>query len=838
MVFYPLRLLVLLLAALAQGACGGGGSSGGDTPPAVTYSLSGRITAADNLYYDSDVNDPDAPYADNDTPAVAQPVGNPARISGYVNQPGSGPAGRSFAAGDTDDDYSATLFGGQQLVLRLGSADTVANDLDLLLLDANGRVVGSSLGSTAATETLVVPSDGRYNILVHATLGASAYVLELGAAPLHVLAAPGLDLAADFVPGEAIVRYRPTRNTAAGRLRPARAPDTANRPRRIRLPVTASATTGDVSGEGKGRVGAAAVPGPLVYPSVIAESPALRRKWDTLLSIKALQRRDDVLYAEPNYLRRTRLVPDDPRYPEQWHLPLVNAPTAWDTTTGLPGVVAAVLDTGVLPAHPDLSARLVAGYDFVSDPATSGDGDGIDANPEDPGDKSEITSSGGTRSSFHGTMVGGILAATINNAEGVAGLAGAIGLMPVRVVGIDSQTTSYDLQQGILYAAGLPNDSGTVPAVPADVINISLGGTGYSQAERDVLDQARAQGTIAVASAGNDRSSDPNYPAAYSGVIGVSATARNLDPAIYSNFGHYVDLAAPGGDTGSTATDGILTAWADDSAGAPVYGYRFTQGTSMSAPIVAGVLALMKSADPALTPDDIGAMLSAGLLSDDLGDPGYDPVYGFGFINAAKALAAVADRASLPPTLGVFPASLDFDPTLAETLVWSINLGQPPLDLLSVTADVGWLSAIAETTDASGLGSWRIQVDRTGLTPGTYNGQLSFVSSANTIQIPVTLQVAASTPGNAGHLYVELRKATTGALVTQQALDPAGGTYNYSLNGIPAGTYLLSAGDDPDNDGVLCQGGSACGAWITLQSPRNLVIDQDRTGIDFGVDYP
>ena len=139
-------------------------------------------------------------------------------------------------------------------------------------------------------------------------------------------------------------------------------------------------------------------------------SSAARSKMETLWMVRALRKQPGVNLAEPNYIRKPLLVPDDTYYSNQWHYPLINLPAAWDITTGSSDVVVAVVDTGVLLAHPDLSGQLIAGYDFISDPSISLDGDGVDANPDDPGDQEDENGS-----SCHGTHVAGTSPAASNN---------------------------------------------------------------------------------------------------------------------------------------------------------------------------------------------------------------------------------------------------------------------------------------------------------------------------------------------------------------------------------------------------------------------------------------
>ena len=233
-------------------------------------------------------------------------------------------------------------------------------------------------------------------------------------------------------------------------------------------------------------------------------------------------------------------------------------------TTGANAIVA-VIDTGVVLSHPDLQGQLVDGYDFIKDPAVAVDGDGIDPNPDDPGDRFDPSGS----SSFHGTHVAGTVAAATNNAVGVAGVAFGAKVMPLRVCGrprslMEGGCDIYDIEQAVLFAAGLANDSGTVPPRRADVINLSLGGDIGSPAEQAIFDQAGAAGVVIVAAAGNlepGQSPYPTYPAAYPGLIGVGAVDINKARAYYSNFGSWVSVVAPGGNTGQDVNGDGQAGW-------------------------------------------------------------------------------------------------------------------------------------------------------------------------------------------------------------------------------------------------------------------------------------
>jgi serine protease len=326
-------------------------------------------------------------------------------------------------------------------------------------------------------------------------------------------------------------------------------------------------------------------------------------------------------------------VPNDPLFTGgvQWHLQSpgvvaggINVAPAWDSGTGA-GVVIAVLDGGYRP-HADLAANVLPGYDFVSadEPSrfggdiywTANDGSGRDGDAMDPGDwitsadvdagycKSYKPGSGAVNSTWHGTHVAGIAAAIGNNAQGGAGVAYRATLLPVRVLGRCGGYVS-DILAGARWAAGL-----SVPGVPANntpakVLNLSLGVVSNCESYvQSVMDEVRARGASIVASAGNDGSTKVSAPANCSGVLGVTAHTREGDNASYANVGAGVRISAPGGGNNS-----ILAAAAGTPRGIVSTGntgatipsadnYLEFSGTSMAAPQVAGVLALMAPIRP------------------------------------------------------------------------------------------------------------------------------------------------------------------------------------------------------------------------------------------------
>ena len=804
------------------------------SPPGTTaFTLTGTIFVSAGSASDSDVNDPNTVPVSNDTAAAAQPLEVPVILGGYVNLAGEGPDGNSFAAGDPVDLFAVSLAAGQRIYLRMGQAPQDA-DLDLCLYAAADPLnpLDCSLG-TAEKEELAAPSDGDFLVEVRASplcACASTYVLSIGQT-LASAGANGVRLSDEFWPGEAVVTLAPAARPAGP------APRAAAYERRFALSALGGAADREMlfrlpEASGARAASFAALGAEKAREALQASLPGLdaarREKLDTLALLKALARRADVAGAEPNYVLRAQAVPNDPLFGLQWHYPLVNLPAAWDVTTGSAAVKVAVIDTGVLLAHPDLQGQLGSGFDFISSTAVSADGDGIDANADDPGD------GGGGPSSFHGTHVSGTIGAATDNGIGVAGISQQVTLLPLRVLGVGGGS-NFDILQAVRYASGLSNDSGL--SEKADVINLSLGGGGFSSAAQAVFDQARAAGVIVVAAAGNDNSSQLFFPASYNGVISVSAVDIRRAKAPYSNFGPAVDVAAPGGDTsvdrnGDGFADGVLSTLKNEQTGA--FNFVFFQGTSMATPHVAGIVALMKAVKPAMTPAELDALLAAGTITDDLGAPGRDDVFGHGLIDAQQAVVAVSAPPPADPVLVVNPTGLNLGASDTQAFFEVWNGGGGTLTITSVTEGEPWLSVAPAEVDGNGLGSYEVTVDRSGLAPGTYSGDISVASSAGSATVSVVMSVVTASPGaDAGFHYVVLVDPGTLAPVAQAEAAAIGGVYSYQLTGVPAGSYLLYAGSDPDHDLSLCGTAEACGAFPTLGSPEPLEVTHDQSGIDF-----
>ena len=333
-----------------------------------------------------------------------------------------------------------------------------------------------------------------------------------------------------------------------------------------------------------------------------------------------------VAYAEPDYRRHILAMPDDPLFlSHQWHLKndastpsAIDAVGAWDTTQGGDGIVVAVVDTGVRFDHPDLgrvasAGRLLDGYDFITDLATANDGDGSDADASDPGDWCQ-----GSSSSWHGTLVSGVIGAISNNATGIAGIAWNGRILPVRGLGRCGGDDS-DLIPAVLWAAGIPVTGVADNPDPARIINLSLGSPGSCPASwQDAISRVVARGVLVVVAAGNE-SGPVGSPANCRGVVAVAALRHAGTKVGFSNLGREVALGAPGGNCvnpsgaclysiDSTSNDGVTT------PGASTYTdqVNYNVGTSFSAPIVAGIAALMQAVNAQLDTTHLIARLQSG----------------------------------------------------------------------------------------------------------------------------------------------------------------------------------------------------------------------------------
>jgi outer membrane protein assembly factor BamB/subtilisin family serine protease len=345
----------------------------------------------------------------------------------------------------------------------------------------------------------------------------------------------------------------------------------------------------------------------------------------------------NVEYAEPNFIVTAYMVPNDPMYPLQWHLDNptyggINMQKAWDISTGSSSVIVAVIDTGIAYEDydiyrqaPDLAGTtFVPGYDFING----------DSHPNDD--------------NAHGTHVTGTIAQTTNNGYGVAGVAFKTAIMPVKVLARDGYGSYTAVANGIQYAA----DNG------AKVINMSLGGPSPSSTLENAVKYAYNKGVTIVASAGNDGRETVGYPAAYEECIAVGATRYDEAITFYSNYGSEIDLVAPGGDpyvdqNGDGYPDGVLQQTFNPDTKDPTdFGFWFFVGTSMAAPHVSGVAALVIAKYGDIGPDKMRQKLQT--TAEDHGTAGWDKYYGWGIVDAHKALEFSG------PDIAITPISYDY----------------------------------------------------------------------------------------------------------------------------------------------------------------------------------
>jgi subtilisin family serine protease len=314
-------------------------------------------------------------------------------------------------------------------------------------------------------------------------------------------------------------------------------------------------------------------------------------------------------YATQSTIPPTPVQVNDPDFnnPQRVYAPsLIQLTTGWGYSMGQSNVVVAVVDSGVNAQHPDLQGRILPGYDFVN-------------NDNDPDDDHG-----------HGTHVAGIIAANANNGIGSAGVCPNCSILPVKVLNSSNVGTWSDVVQGIIYAV----------EQNAGVINLSLGGTSDIQTVRNAVNYAVENNVIVVAAAGNSRSDVPFFPAAIEEVIAVSATRNDDTIWSLSNYGDYIDVAAPGFAVYSTFAD------LNNYYG----GYTFMSGTSMAAPHVAGLVGLIRSQQPDRTLAEIRQLISENAT--DLGDPGRDIYFGNGRIDVGASLAAGAPQPQATAQLG------------------------------------------------------------------------------------------------------------------------------------------------------------------------------------------
>ena len=367
--------------------------------------------------------------------------------------------------------------------------------------------------------------------------------------------------------------------------------------------------------------------------------------------MQALQSNPLFREVELDHYARPAAAPNDPSFSSQWHLAKIQAPAAWDITTGSSTPIA-VLDSGVDTSHPDLAGRLLPGWNFVNNSSNVSDTTG------------------------HGTAVTGVVGAVTNNGAGVSAGVWQNPILPLVVVDSSSYASYSNIAAAIQYAA----DHG------ARVISISVGGSAASSILQNAVNYAWNAGAVVVAAAMNNSSNTPFYPAACTNAIAVSASDENDNLAGFSDYGSWITLAAPGTNIVTTTSGGGYGAW---------------QGTSLSTPVVASVAALALAANPSLTAQALVNLMEQN--ADDIGSPGYDTSFGWGRVNAYRTVLA-ARGGSPAPTPAPTPTPVA-TPTPAPA---PATLSGPPYHIHSGGGAVSDASGFAWSADGdySGGSSW------------------------------------------------------------------------------------------------------------------------------------
>lgn len=453
-------------------------------------------------------------------------------------------------------------------------------------------------------------------------------------------------------------------------------------------------------------------------------------------------------------------APNDPSFPAQWHLAQIHVPAAWGITTGS-SLPIAIIDSGADLAHPDLAARLAGGWNFLSGTSATQDGQG------------------------HGTAVGGVIGAITNNLAGVAGVTWNNPIMPLVVVDAAGYADYSNIAAAITYAA----DHG------ARIINISIGGTSSSSTLQNAVNYAWGKGAIIFAAAGNSASGAPLYPAGCTNVVAVAATDAANALASFSNYGSWIDLDAPGVNILTTTAGG---------------GYGYWSGTSFSSPIAAGVGALVLAVQPSLS-----APALVNLLEQNAGTIGSSSLFGYGLVDAARAVSAAQAMPSAPPgvaitapapgstvtgtvtvtglvtdSLGVSSVTLYCDGNLvASTSNAAFSI---PWNTGSVTAGLHTLNVAAiDRAGNTGSASIQVTVPAVQRVPDTTPPSVQILSPANGSRIPnngnLTINVAAQ--DNVG--VVQVSMYADGVQISTGTSAPYSGHWNAKR--VSAGAHVISA---------------------------------------------
>ena len=860
-----------------------------------------RVTASTAIGADVDTKTTEG---ENDFSTSAQKLESVIGVSGYTS-----------LEEDPQDWYWVSVVRGQEIRLDIDTT-TPGNDLDLLLYKdfGNGAELIDASFSETNLESVLIEEAGDYLVQVDTFSGEAAYLLSIedsdGRPPTKGNGLRLSELSSTTCEGTLCSRalsgqWLMTTSTAfAEKMKNSSVAGIIAAQENIVNSVGMTVTGGwgsmllqtglqDNSADGwidmTKRLGINATPWSenegtqIIFAAGDKNSNGVADQQELILTILIAKQvgkansMSSIKSAGLNYIRNSSALPDDDvglvRHQFASHYALIRLEEAWDSginnAQGREEVLVAVLDTGIVAltgpeAHPDWASadddasdstgKLRYGFDFVSSADIDGDQTpGIDSDPTDIGPSSST--------SFHGTHVAGTIAAPTGNQIGLAGVGRNVSIMPLRVLGNCGCGSTFDILQGNLYAAGLANDSGIIPGEKADIINMSLGGGGFNQTAQDVYNQVRAAGVIIIAAAGNESTGQLGYPASYEGVVSVSASSHgqggkpsDISLAEYSNFGAEVDVTAPGGrsfadENGDGFDDGVLS-----TVGLPLdpSGYSSFNGTSMAAPHVAGVAALMESVHPGFTPEEFDRAILERTIVLDVGTSGRDDAFGGGLIDALNAVRIAESLAGISSTpqpgepplepaepigrVSAQPRTLNFGAGLASLELRLRNSGDEAASVIvqSLSASSDSLIVLESEVNGSKLGTYVVNVNRSGLSEGTSEFTIDVETNVGSLSIPVRLtKPEPAGPIDAGPLHLILLDASSLKQQDCALLFPTDGIYSTKFESVPKGDYFALAGSDTNGDGLVCGPFEACGAYRGLGDLQQ-ITDKN---VEFTVSY-
>ncbi|MBP7652755.1 S8 family serine peptidase [Candidatus Dependentiae bacterium] len=552
----------------------------------------------------------------------------------------------------------------------------------------------------------------------------------------------------------------------------------------------------------------------------------------TLKLIDTLKKSENIEYAEPDYIQKKCSVRNDIYFPFQWNLFNLNVPSSWNISSGSDTVIIAVIDTGLKFDHPEFTGKIVQGYDFISEPESGNDGDGIDPDPDDSGDA--ISSSG---NSYHGTHIAGIIAANTNNSEGISGISYNCKIMPIRALGRYGGLTS-DVMESVKFAAGLDNSSGIKPVIAAKIINMSFGSEFYSRAFEELLDTIDDMNITVVCAGGNENSQLNFYPAGYQQVISVAAVDYDNKKTFYSNYGSYIDICAPGGDmtvdlNKDNYPDGIISAFWNEPSNSP--DYQVYQGTSQAAAHISGICGLILSVKPGISSAELKNILYSNAL--DLGDSGKDNYYGYGLADSYKCLVSASNSINSSAAKMILSSSkIDLYLPEDSAVIKIYNAGVDTLTITNITvSDSKCSAAVTKQTLPIEI---KISVDKNNFSSAVDSYIMFAVISSNSGDDSITVIVHTDQLNRilTDEVYVLLMDPDNNFQTVKETSTDYFKNFEYSISNIPAGRYYLVAGTDKNSNNIL---GDAAGEYIgyypLLTDRKKIVIEPNDkfSGLDF-----